>query len=270
LFNSQVFNISDNEYVLKTLSAEVNYTYRPKIRLSHSFTFSYEKKSISDTILHLNPRYWGTLDTIRSGFGLKYSFISDQRDNIQYPLEGYYIESSFRGYINSTHSLKYGQVRTNLQYFHTLAHRWFFSANFSAGISKKNREAYVFDRAIGYDNVFLRGYEYYVNDGQHYFTLNPTLKYNILPTKVTVINFLSFLPKFNKIHFTIYGKLFFDTGYSYHAYPQYSNYLSNKFLCSGGFGFDIVSYYDINLSIDYSFNQLKEHGFFFSIKSILF
>lgn len=270
LFNSPVYSRSDDEYIVNKFSAKISYSYRPKIRNIQSFVLNFENTRISGTILKLNPKYWGNKDTVRMGIGFNYMYSSDQRDNKQYPLEGYFIQGEFRGYTNHDLSVRYGQIRTNLQYYYPLTKKWNVSTNLSAGISKKNIEAYIFDKAIGYDNVYLRGYEYYVNDGQHYITFNSTIKYNILPTVVTVINFLPFLPKFNKIHFTIYGKAFFDMGYSYHAYPQFSNFMNNKFLCSGGIGLDIISYYDINLSIDYSFNQLKEHGFFFTIKSILF
>ena len=33
-------------------------------------------------------------------------------------------------------------------------------------------------------------------------------------------------------------------------------------LYSGGFGIDILTFYDINLKIEYSFNQLNENGLF--------
>lgn len=270
LFNSPVYNRSVKEFAVKKITAAISYTYRPKIRVSHSIMIKYENIDISDTVLKLNPKYWGNSDTTRSGLALNYIFVSDQRDNNQYPLEGYLIKGEVRGYANSDYTVRYGQLRTNIQYFLPFSDRWNVCANLSSGISKKNVQAYIYDRAIGYEDATLRGYEFYVNDGQQFVTLNSTLRYNILPTKVTVINFLSFLPKFKKIHFTIYGKAFFDMGYSHHSYPNVSNYLSNKFLCSGGVGLDIITYYNINLSIDYSFNQLKEHGFFFSIKSLLF
>ena len=39
-------------------------------------------------------------------------------------------------------------------------------------------------------------------------------------------------------------------------------YLNNRLLYSGGFGIDILTLYDINLRIEYSFNQLGEKGLF--------
>lgn len=270
LFNSPVYNNSNGVFVVKTVSGQIKYTFRPKIRKTHTFALKYEDIRISDTILKLNPNYWGGDDTVRKGFEFNYTYFSDQRDNIQYPLEGYSIKGELGGYLSDNSSIKYAQLKTNFQFYFPITDRWNISTNISAGVSKKNTKAYIFDRAIGYQNVYLRGYEYYVDDGQHYITLNPTLKYKIMPTKIFVIGFLSFLPKFNKIHFTIYSKAFFDMGYSYHSYPHLSNYLSNKFLCSGGAGLDLISYYDLNFSVEYSFNQLGEHGFFFTIKSVLF
>ncbi len=134
---------------------------------------------------------------------------------------------------------------------------------------QKNVEGYIFDRAFGYDDVTLRGYEFYVADGQHYAAFSPTIRYNILPTSVYYLKFLRFLPKFNRIHMTIYGKSFFDAGYVFHKYPNSSNTLSNKLLLSCGLGLDIVTYYDITLSIDYSFNQLRKPGLFISLKAPL-
>lgn len=270
LFNSPVYNNSDGAYVVKMISPSVNYTYRPQIRKSHNIALSFDYTRISDTILKLNPKYWGGKDTIRRGIGVNYTFTYDQRDKVQYPLKGYSFQGEFRGYMSFSNSIRYAQIRTNFQYYLPITERWNICGNLSTGFSKKNVQAYTFDKAIGYENVYLRGYEYYVNDGQHYVTFNPTLKYNLIPTKIFTMNFLSFLPQFKKIHFTVYAKAFFDMGYSYQAYPHISNFLSNKFLCSGGAGLDIISYYDINFSIEYSFNQLSEHGLFFTIKSVLF
>ncbi len=270
LFNSAVYNNTDGVVMVKSLSGNIHYTFRPKVRKAHTFSIYCEKLQIADTILKLNPKYWGGNDSTRTGFGIKYKFTNDQRDNIQYPLKGYLLQGEATGYMTQEKSFCYSQLKTNIQGYLPISKRWNISANLTAGVSQKNKEAYIFDKAIGYENVYLRGYEYYVNDGQHYITLNQTLKYNLVPTKVKVINCLSFMPYFNKIHFTVYAKAFFDMGYAYHAYPHISNFLSNKFLCSGGFGLDLISYYDINFSLEYSFNQLKEHGFFFTIKSVLF
>jgi hypothetical protein len=51
----------------------------------------------------------------------------------------------------------------------------------------------------------LRGYEYTVADGQSFMVSNNTLKYNILPKRTFTLNWLSWLPKFSKIHLSVYA-----------------------------------------------------------------
>ena len=257
---------SNNGYLTRRESYGIAYTYRPKLRLLNVFSIQYENKRIDPEILTRNPNYWGGSNLKREGVYLGYNFISDQRDNIQYPLNGYYLNAGMKAYTDFNSSLIYGKVTGDFRYYKKFSGRWSHATRLSVGASVKNEDAYIFDRAIGYDYIGLRGYEYYVVDGQHYMTLNPSLRYNIIPPKIVNLNFLP-LNKFKKAHFAMYGKIFFDTGYVVHNNPSPLNNLANKFLFSYGAGIDIVAYYDITLSFDYSFNQYFKNGFYISVKS---
>jgi len=217
-----------------------------------------------------NPDYWGNNDTVRTGLWFAYSYTNDQRDNHQFPLKGYIYSGEAKGYRSFNSGINYALFTGRAQYFIPLHKRWYVATALTAGISARNVNGYIFDRAIGYEHATMRGYEFYVIDGQHYMVFNPTLRYQILPTKIINLHLFPFMKKFNKMHLTIYGKAFFDSGYTYNSNPHPSNTLANKYLYSGGFGIDLVTYYDINLSFDYSFNQLGKNGFFFSIKSLIF
>ncbi|AGY53802.1 Surface Antigen Variable Number Repeat-Containing Protein [Bacteroidales bacterium CF] len=268
--NNTPFYYKSDEFIIDKYTYLAGITYRPRLRISHIINIGVDKCDISNTILTENPDYWGTKDTLRTGFFIKYKYSSDQRDNNQYPLNGYMISGEFNGYASFDNDIRYAQISSILQYCQPIGDRWNISAILSAGISAKNRNAYIFDKAIGYENAYLRGMELYVADGQHYSVLNPTLKYNIIPTKVVTIDWLSFLKKFSKIHFALYGKAFTDFGYVCNKYRTLrSNNLSNKFLYSTGIGLDFVTYYDINLSIEYSFNMLNKGGLFFTFKGPL-
>ena len=260
---------SDTSFLTSSYSASVVYTYRPRLRVKNKISLEYEYTSLDISVINNNRKYWGDNKTDRSAFTLTYGLILDQRDDIQYPLDGYYMNYQIKGYTSADMSILYGQLKGDLQYYRGLFHRVNFAARVQWALSAKNVEGYIFDRAFGYDDVSLRGYEFYVADGQHYAVFSPTIRYNILPTSVYYLKFLRFLPKFNRIHMTIYGKSFFDAGYVYHKYPNSSNTLSNKLLLSCGLGLDIVTYYDITLSIDYSFNQLRKPGLFVSLKAPL-
>ena len=45
------------------------------------------------------------------------------------------------------------------------------------------------------------------------------------------------------------------------------NSLVNSFLYTGGFGIDVVTFYDLVFRFEYSFNQLGQSGLFFHIGS---
>lgn len=256
---------SDSLHLENAYQGALTYTYRPGIRLRNRFTIQYDVSNIDSIVLVNNRRYWGNSELRRRAFTLIYGITYDKRDNIQYPIYGYFVNCQLKAYTNSDMTIKYAQIKGDLQYYGSISERLSLSARLQWGLSAKNVEGYIFDKAIGYDDVSLRGYEFYVADGQHYATVSPTVRYKILPTTIYLLKFLPFLPKFNRLHLTIYGKSYFDAGYSYHRYQSSLNTLSNKLLFSFGLGVDIVTYYDLTFSFDYSFNQLKEGGLFVSV-----
>lgn len=270
LFNAPAFVSVKDDFIEEKYSFGLGYTYRSKIKVKHSFKFMFEFSKIKDTIFLLNPTYWGNSDTKHRSFALSYIYNYDGRDNYQYPTQGFSFRAETGMYITDDLSVRYGHFKTDIQLYNMHTPRIYSSFKIMTGNSLKNVDAYILDKAIGYNNVNLRGYEYYVADGQHYFVAASTLKYKILKKRVFTIGFLSFLPKFNKIHFTIYGKGFFDIGYASNSHKSFNNYLSNRLLYSGGAGLDIVSYYDTVFSVEYSANQFRDRGFFFSVKTPIF
>lgn len=263
------FNIPDI-ILEKTVDTRINYSFRPDIRTIHNISFMHEFTILADTVLKLNPHYWGNDKLQRNAFRLNYKYRLDQRDYHPYPLNGYLVQAGVNTYVTSDASIRYAQLTLGLQYFKQIpGSRWYFSTVFSGGYSLSNTQAYILEKAIGYDNNMMRGYEYTVADGQSFAILNNTIKYNILKKKTFTLNWLSFLPKFNKIHLSIYANAHFDMGYAYDKWNYQLNTLSNQFLYAGGIGIDLVTYYDMVIGIDYSVNKQNYHGFF-SWKNLFF
>ena len=269
VMDKPVFIRSDKGFLENLYNISVYYIYRPRPRLKNRIIFEFESTKIDSAVLKNNSKYWGGERLDRESFMATYGLTFDERDFIQYPIDGYYIDFQIKGYISSGLEVQYAQLKGDVRYFTSLGKKLSASARVQCAFSSKNCEAYIFDKALGYGDLFLRGYENYITDGQHYLLLSPTLRFNILPTTVYNLKFLSFLPKFSKIHMTIYGKTFADAGYVYHKSPLYANTMSNKWLVSCGFGLDMVTYYDLTLSLDYSINQMRQKGLFFSIKRSL-
>jgi hypothetical protein len=81
----------------------------------------------------------------------------------------------------------------------------------------------------------------------------------------TTVN-AKFLPEaFRKIPLQVYLKGLFDGGRVV-SHRQGNNMLVNRWLFTEGVGLDVVSFYDINVNFEYSFNQWMESGLFFRLK----
>jgi hypothetical protein len=167
-----------------------------------------------------------------------------------------------------------GEHAFNILYTQASFHKYFkitdeiyFSAEAEGKISQNEVEPYYLQRGLGYGNDFVRGYEYYVIDGNNYALGKAEIKYRLinlpeinLPTQ----NVPFFRQRqFNKANFALFITAFSDWGYV--GAPNTNvenNFLGNTPLWGNGFGLDIVTYYGIVVRFEYSFNQLNQNGFF--------
>ncbi len=153
-------------------------------------------------------------------------------------------------------------LTSNLRKYWNLGHQLYFAGGFTGRIANTGRNPYFLNTGLGYGRDFVRGYEYYVVDGQNFGLIKTDLKYALFQNQLTNLPILP--SKFNKIHWSIYLSLFTDLAYSTTELPQLSNTLQNEMLLGYGAGLNFVSYYDIVIRFEYSFNKLNERGFFIS------
>ena len=117
---------------------------------------------------------------------------------------------------------------------------------------------------MGYGDMCMQGYEYYVIDGVAGGYLQTTFLKQIGNFRINV-------PKgkhrsINYIPFKFFAKIYGNTGYVYNP-NSILNPLNNKMLYSGGLGLDILTSYDINVRLEWSFNQLGENGIYLHNKT---
>ena len=124
----------------------------------------------------------------------------------------------------------------------------------------------IIRRHWGYENDFVRGYEYYVIDGQDYMLVKNNFKWTILPTVEKNIPFIK-TEKFSRIHYTIYMNVFGDFAYVNDNTLNNANLLANRWISGLGVGFDFVTYYDKVFRIEFSRNNKGETGFFLNFVS---
>jgi hypothetical protein len=125
---------------------------------------------------------------------------------------------------------------------------------------------YAFNRALGYGH-YLRGYEFYVIDGQSMLLNKNSFRYQLVKQRYYKIPFGNAFRAFNTIPFSLYANTYFDVGYVNESIYQKTNSLSNSWQFGYGLGLDIITYYDFIIRLEYSRNKLNEHGFYLHFTS---
>jgi len=267
--NELIYFRDDDVYVKESFSSFIRLTYRPKIHHKQHITVEYQDISIVDTLIPLYPSL--TLNNLSKlkFLSLSYKYIVDYRDFILYPLSGYYfdIELTKMGLgMVQENGTDFLFIKSKFNYYWKLKGHWFYGAGLLTKFSNAKYQPYVLQRGLGYFNDFVRGYELYIMDGQHYGLFRSNLKYELLPKRIHNFKFIK-NEKFSKVYYAIYLNLFFDLGYVKDRYNAILNPLVNEFQYGYGIGLDYVTYYDMIFRIEYSINRQNEKFLFFHVKA---
>jgi len=260
-YDNRLLFYKNGNFVNSNVVLNAGYSFRKAIKTRHLFTVFFTQASINDSIANTayNPNYFKDGATKRTIIDFTYTYRYLSVDNIVYPLKGTtaFITASKRG-VSLTGGINMFYVEGAYNKFVDFKNNWFGSIQFTGKIKLPFNQPYYNQRALGYGDATLRGLEYYVIDGAAYGLIKSTLKKKLISFSIPLPFTSSY---FTKIPFTIYAKTFADVGYSYNT-PAYNTFLNNKFLYTRGIGIDIITLYDINLKIEYSFNQLNQKGLF--------
>ena len=261
-----VYYKDDKDYVAEEVSSFISLTYRKEIYNTNTIRLEYNWQNFQDTILEINPYFSVDGKTKFQYFSLVYQYKSDHRDYKAYPLTGYYfdVEVVKRGFgILDNNDLDVFYVLTTFRKFFQLGPRFYFASGLNSKFSNSANQPFYMDRAVGFGRDNVRGYEYYVVNGNNFGILKNNFKFALLPTREYSIDFIK-SEKFSKVHYAFYLNAFFDMGFAdkFINQAELNNQLENTLLIGYGLGIDFVTYYDLVFRLEYSFNRMNEHGFF--------
>jgi Surface antigen variable number repeat len=262
--DKQVFLKDENNFLRSFSTASAELTYRRAIRTRHSFGITWQKEKVKDTALVLNPSYFNSGNTVKAP-GVFYNLSYADLDYNPYPTKGYAANISFikQGF-NSSFNLWQLDVKAFAS--RQLFPKTYLSLSLYGGLKLPFNQPYISRRFLGFGDVFMQGYEYYIIDGVAGGYIKTTLTRELLNFKVRIPSIKKGKPA-EYIPVRIFGKMYGNTGYVHNPQPG-ENFLSNKMLYSGGFGIDILTFYDVTFKLEWSFNQLGENGLFLHRKSI--
>ncbi|MCB0707553.1 MAG: BamA/TamA family outer membrane protein [Saprospiraceae bacterium] len=262
--DKQVFQrLDEGPDLLQRIRGTLGVRYRPELNLMHKWQLGFHYNRIDSLVnSELNPDFF--LGNTRQRYmSLEYDLAVDRRNVIAYPTKGIFWFLNIRkegfGIWDDLNQL---YVQTSVNPYFTL------NDHLSLGLGLKGRIAFFRkkqpfynSRALGYEDDYVRGYEYYVIDGLDYGLAKIDFRFNFLDRpfnwgKAMPIASLKTMPL--KVYLNVYN----DFGYANNPYYASSNQLANELLWSVGVGLDILVYYNKLIQIQVSRNHLDEWGVF--------
>jgi outer membrane protein assembly factor BamA len=262
--DKQVFLKDNNNYIRSFVNALAEITYRRAIKTRHRFGIAYTLEDVKDTVVALNPSYFKSGRNRIQFPELYYNMTYYDLDYIPYPTKGYATEinvdkKGFNNVINVWQLSVKGSAS-----WHLLP-KIFLNIQGYGTIKLPFKQPYFTQRLLGYGDTFMQGYEYYVIDGVAGGYLKTSINRELLNFNIKVPERKG--KEQEHIPVRIFAKIYANAGYVYNPQPGV-NLLSNTMLYSGGFGVDIVTFYDFTIKLEWTFNQLGQNGLFLHRKSI--
>ncbi len=262
--NKQVFYSEDDRFVYQRFKSRLGLSFRPGLRQWHEWELSYNQNKASSVISReLNPDFFLNGEDFQRYFSIKYSFTSDFRDRRFYALNGHYFEAEIEkdglGIMNSRNGLT-----LNLEYnkYWSLSKKWSFALFNNGKLSViRGQQPYNDNRAVGFDQKSIRGYELYIIDGLDMMYTKSSLRFNLINKTVTFGKLIP-IPAFRYMPLQVYLAFNNDVGIVHSPYESIDNPFNNRVLWGGGLGLDFVLYNTRVFSLEYSFNHLFENGLF--------
>ncbi|MEO8085879.1 MAG: POTRA domain-containing protein [Bacteroidota bacterium] len=266
-YDDVVYYKDTAKFAREAYSGVIEYTYRKGLYDTHYLSGGFLNVQVQDTVLKLNTEYLANGKSNEHYYSLRYFYRKDRRDYVYYPLRGYTynVEVVKNGMPFLNDDVNYLFLTAELKKFWQLNRRFYFSTSVRGKLSDHHFQPYYNTRALGFGRDYVRGYEYYVVDGQHFALLKTNFKFELFPKKEVHAGFIPF-EKFATIPFSFFINIYGDAGYvedtQFSNVSNSKNQLPNTWLYGYGIGIDFVTYYDIVIRLDYSFNKFGESGLF--------
>lgn len=263
--DNQFLNFKTTGFVRTTYGVGASYFSRKGYFSSFSYGFGVSHIRLTDTSFSNNysQEYYGSNKDAITFPDFNFTYRYSKLNNINYPLTGRFLVYGITKRGLGVTATRLNMLRTFASYnrYRTYGRNWFGTYAASALLKLPFKQSFFNRRAIGFGNLTLRGLDAFVIDGVAAAVASYTLR-----KKLTSFN-IKFPIKnklVSKVPFTFYAKTYLDAGYA-HAEQTARASLNNKFLYTTGVGIDVLTFYDVVLSFDYSKNQVQKPGFFFRV-----
>lgn len=254
-----------NEYLRNFFKGSFELTYRPKFYTTHFFGLGYQTLKVGDTVLKRNPDFLNRGATSVSYPEVYYKLVFRNLDNIPYPTKGYATELLVSKIGASSKMNVWHFTAKGVGYWHLGNPKTFYSISALGSLKLPQKQPFYTSQLLGYGDLTMSGYEYYVIDGTAGGLIKSTLAKQITNFSIKPPVFKRWLASL--IPLKIYGKVYGNAGYAHNPQP-WATGLNNRMLYGGGLGLDIFTDYDFTLRLEISINHLGESRFYSEKKAI--
>ncbi len=241
---------------------DLEVTLRRNHDVRHAWRLGFTDAEVQDTIVRTSLDYFDGASTQTRYFSLGYTFLWDRRDVRIFPRSGHFAELR----LDRLGLGVLGESEPDITTIHVAGKRWWpVRDRWTLALSLRGKVTqgippYFVQEGLGY-SAQVRGYEYYVADGEHY----ALAKGNVVFTLFRPRNYrMEAIPMeaFRTLHMALYLDLFADVGRVWDNRYSSANPLNDQWLSGYGVGLDLVTSYDQVVRGEYTLNALGEHGFF--------
>ena len=260
--DSLYFHRSDEEYTLQQFSARCSLLFQPYLFQKQTQSLGFYQYKIADTIAVLNPDFLLYGKKQQRYLSLFYQYEIDKRNFRTYATDGWqllaWVQKDGLGWLGDVNNFFVDVAFAN---YYPLNEKW--SLEMLSRVHKsfilENSPYYQLRRAIGYEENYVRGYEYYVIDGQDFGYLRNSLRYEMFAGEIDAARYIP-IKRMKAMPLKVYSKTHFDIGYVVDPFEESTSLLANDWLMGFGFGMDFVLYHNFVFQLEYSLNHLREGG----------
>ncbi len=237
-------------------------TLRRSHDVRHAWRLNYVQAEARDTIINTALDYFDGPATATRFLTAGYTFIWDRRDFRAYPRRGHFEEIRVD---------RYGlglldEASPDITTAYATTKRWLYLHDkWTLGLSLRGKYTwgtppYFVQEGLGYGH-YVRGYEYYVIDGEHFALGKANLIFQLIKPRTYRLEHIP-LEAFRTFYIALYLDLYSDLGRVWDSRYAAQNFLSNRWINGNGLGLNLVTSYDQVLRLEYSVNAEAEQGIF--------
>lgn len=192
------------------------------------------------------------------------SFVSDSRDQRDYPSQGHLIRISAG---NTFMNLNYSgpsvyQFEARVNRFTPLKPKWVLATGLVSRYRIDSRALtintlpYLFSRQFGYGSDYVRGYEQFVAEGAGMFLAKMAFRRAVLQGYKLKIKRGNVLNNYRTIPLNVWFNIFADAGRTIRPTVLRTNYLNREWMLGSGIGMDVTAWYSAMARFELSRNRM--------------